>query len=268
LALLVEMGEVAAQRALGVTSDVTPNENHEAETQAFYEQAVRSYSEALRLQPNNGDAIQRFVVLCQRTHRYALMAEVLQRAPHTVEVLEALRAAYEELGEPKALAAVCEEQLAMFSAVPETPRAQILRTTRTLAELYQRLERPEDEARAWERLYELAPEELMRDVPALLILEKRYGQSGRHAEQTSLLSRAIERLAAEQAQCEATAPAADTINDATAAAILDLRERRKVLLLRLGDVQRDFLGSVAQATATFEQVLREWPSEPTALRDR
>ncbi len=258
LSLLLEMGAVAMQEAAAPShqSDVTPTGDQDAQVQVYSEQALRAYSQALALQPSHADAVRHVVELCRKLRRYSQLIEILTPIPHTPEVLAALELAHAELGDPQALATVLEEQLQTLAATPEPPRARVAQITRTLAELYQRLHRSDDEARAWERLYELAPDELTGHVPALLALEKRYGQSGRHAEQASLLGRAIERLNSEQAQQQG----------ASSEQLLDLRERRRVLMLRLGDVQRDFLGATAQATATFEQVLREWPKEPTALR--
>jgi hypothetical protein len=69
-----------------------------------------------------------------------------------------------------------------------------LATLQQLAEMYQRLERPSDEIRVWERIYELSPELIFGDSNILLQLEHRYGTSGRHAEQASLLQRALSRV--------------------------------------------------------------------------
>lgn len=258
LSLLLEMGAVAVQEAAAPShaSDVTPTGDQDAQSHTFSEQALRSYGQALALQPSNSDVVRHVVSLCRGLRRYAQLVDLLKPIPHSPDVLDALELAYTELGNPLALAGVLEEQLTALTAGADIPRHRVAQITRTLAELYQRLNRAEDEARAWERLYELAPDELTSNVPALLALEKRYGQSGRHAEQAALLTRAIERLSTEQTQLQGT----------SAEQLLELRERRRVLMLRLGDVQRDFLGATAQATATFEQVLREWPKEPTALR--
>ena len=257
LSLLLEIGAVAtSEAAVPHQSDVTPTGDQDAQALSYSEQALRAYSQALVLQPSHTDALGHFVEMCRRLRRHTLLVDVLKPLPHTAEVLSALELAYGELGDPQALAAVLEEQLALLVVAADIPRPRIAQITRTLAELYQRLQRSDDEARAWERLYELAPDELADHVPALLALEKRYGQSGRHAEQAALLGRAIERLNSEQAQQQG----------ASSEQLLELRERRRALLLRLGDVQRDFLGATAQATATFEHVLREWPKEPTALR--
>lgn len=256
--LLLEMGAVAMQEAASPShqSDTTPTGDQETQAQGFGEQALRAYGQALVLQPANAEAVGHFVALCRRLRRYTLLVEVLSPIPHTMEVLAALEIAYSELGDPQALATVLEEQLAILFVAPDVHRARITQLAQMLAELYQRLNRSDDEARAWERLYELSPDELTGHVPALLALEKRYGQSGRHAEQAALLGRAIERMNSEQMQHQGD----------SSEQVLELRERRRVLMLRLGDVQRDFLGATAQATATFEQVLREWPKEPTALR--
>lgn len=258
LSLLLEIGDLAMGQAAAPStqSDATPTGDSDAQGQVYTEQALSAYGQALRLSPTQPQAITRFLELCRRLRRYGLLAEVLKSAPRTPEVLTALELSYSELGDPAQLAAVLEEQLAQLIVAPDIPRPRIAQITRTLAELYQRLHRAEDESRAWERLYELAPDELMSNVSALLVLEKRYGQSGRHAEQAALLGRAIERLSNEQAQ----------LQGAGLEQQLELRERRRLLLLRLGDVQRDFLGAQAQAVATFEQVLSEWPKEPTALR--
>jgi len=254
LGLLLEMGEAALQQALATAAERgSAAERSQAALPAF-ELALRAYSEALSLQPDNATAILHLTMLCRRLGRYALLAESLQPAPHTMQVLEALREAYENVGETRALAAVLEEQLGLLVAEAgqggQGTRSAVVSCARSLALLYQRLEQPDEEARTWERLYDLAPEELWNDVPVLLVLERRYGQSGRHAEQAGLLSRALEHLQNEQARRP---------DD------LELRSRRRALLLRLGDVQRDFLAAPAQATATFEQVLREWPEEQAAL---
>lgn len=258
LTLLLEIGDLAVAQAgaPSAPSDITPTGDSDDQGQAQSELAISAYGQALRLSPSHPQAISRFLQLCRRLRRFSLLAEVLKSAPRTQEVLAALELAYSELADPQALAGVLEEQLAQLIVAADIPRPRIAQITRTLAELYQRLHRGEDEARAWERLYELAPDELMSNIPALLALEKRYGQSGRHSEQASLLGRAIERLSSEQAQ----------LQGAGLEQQLELRERRRLLLLRLGDVQRDYLGAPAQAIATFEQVLSEWPKEPSALR--
>lgn len=248
LGLLLEMGEAAMQQALSLSA----GESATREAMPAFELALRAYSEALALHPDNPPAVQHLLLLSRRTQRYGQLAEALRHAPRTLEVLGALREAYENLGETRGLAGVYEDQLHLLlsEGTKEAGRAAIS-CARALALLYKRLEQPEDEGRTWERLYDLSPEELWNDVPVLLVLERRYGQSGRHAEQAALLSRALEHLSNEQARQP---------DDAV------LRERRHTLLLRLGDVQRDFLGAEAQATATFEQVLVEWPEDPAALR--
>ena len=258
LSLLLEIGDLAMQLAAAPSaqSDATPTGDTDAQGQVFAEQALAAYSQAISLSPSQPQAIARFIELSRRLRRFARMAEVLKAAPRTPEVLAALELAYGELGDPQALATALEEQLGQLIVAADIPRPRVAQITRSLAELYQRLHRSEDEARAWERLYEIAPDELLSNIPALLLLEKRYGQSGRHTEQATLLGRAIERLSHEQAQ----------LQGAGLEQQLELRERRRQLLLRLGDVQRDYLGAQAQAVATFEQVLSEWPKEPSALR--
>lgn len=252
LGLLLEMGDTAMQQALAVS--IAVGDVSQATRNSYpklVEQALHAYSEALALQPDQPAAIQHLTALCQRTQRYALLAESLQRAPRTLPVLDALRESYENLGETRQLAQVYEEQLGLLQQSGPDSRAASIAAARALALLYQRLEQPENAARTWERLYDLAPEELWNEVPVLLVLERRYGQDGRHTEQTALLSRALEHLQHQQARQP---------DDA------GLRDRRRTLLLRLGDVQREHLDAVAQATATFEQVLKEWPAEPAAMR--
>ncbi|MFO0572929.1 MAG: tetratricopeptide repeat protein [Polyangia bacterium] len=234
LALLLEMGEGARLRASAAPSADA--------AEPSIEQAINAYTEALALDPGHPEAIAHLIALCQKVGRWALLAETLERAPRTLPVLRTLRRAYEELGQPADLARVCEEELALLS-----DRAEIVACARTLAELYQRLESPDDEVRTWERLYEVAPEELWHDEKVLLALERRYGKGGRHAEQAALIGRALSHLGAAPPDPERQA-------------------QRRGLLLRLGDVQRDFLGAPAEATATFEQVLADWPGDAGALR--
>lgn len=237
LALLLEMGEGARLRAASAknTADAEPS----------IEQAINAYTEALALDPGHPEALVHLITLCHQAGRWALLAETLERAPRTLPVLRTLREAYEQLGQPADLARACEEELALL-----TDRAEIVACARSLAELYQRLERPADEVRTWERLYEAAPEQLWHDEKVLLLLERRYGESGRHAEQAALIARALEHLS----------------SNPGAAQDPERKAQRRGLLLRMGDVQRDFLGAAGQATTTYEQVLAEWPGDGGALR--
>lgn len=239
LALLLEMGEGARLRAASAKNP--------AEAEPATEQAINAYTEALALDPGHPEALVHLITLCRQAGRWALLAETLERAPRTLPVLRTLREAYEQLGQPADLARACEEELALL-----TDRAEIVACARALAELYQRLERPDDEVRTWERLYEAAPEQLWHDEKVLLLLERRYGQSGRHAEQAALIARALEHLSSGSGSGALQDP--------------ERKAQRRGLLLRMGDVQRDFLGAAGQATATYEQVLAEWPGDGGALR--
>ena len=241
--LLLEIGHTAQQRAGELGGVKAPA------AQPAIEQAIGAYSEALALDPGHGGALSQLIGLCRATERWALLAETLVRAPQTAPVLATLREAYERLDQTAELARVREAELQLFSSKEEVSAA-----ARALAQLYQRLERPEDEVRAWERLYEVAPEELWHDPRVLLALEKRYGASGRHADQAALLGRAIEHLSATEAQPSEGSPPPS-----------ELREQRRTLLLRLGEVQREALGDPAQATDIFERVLAEWGQDHAAL---
>ncbi len=240
LALLLAMGETATQQSL-------------------HEVALRAYSQVLGLQPEHPLAIQHLIGLCRRAGRYRLLVESLGKSPRSLMVLDALREAYEQLGDLPAQARVYEEQLEQLLSASSAPlglspqelRDAAVACARTLGLLYQRLEQPDNAARIWERLYDLAPEELRNDVSVLLLLERRYGQAGRHAEQAALLSRALEQLQSMQ-----------TLHPDDA----ELRERRREALQRLGETQRDFLNAPAQATATFEQILQQWPGDRPAMR--
>lgn len=237
LALLLEMGEGARLRAVSAKNP--------ADAEPSIEQAINAYTEALALDPGHPEALDHLITLCRQAGRFALLAETLERAPRTLPVLRTLREAYEQLGQPADLARACEEELALL-----TDRAEIVACARSLAELYQRLERPADEVRTWERLYEAAPEQLWHDEKVLLLLERRYGESGRHAEQAALIARALEHLS----------------SGSGAPQDPERKAQRRGLLLRMGDVQRDFLGAAGQATTTYEQVLAEWPGDGGALR--
>lgn len=235
LGLLLEMGELEQQRA----------QLHPEVAEHATERAIDAYAEALALDAAHEAAIMHLSHLCRATGRWGLLAETLERAPHTLSVVQTLREAYENLAQAAEQARIREEELTLLTDVGEQ-----ITCAKALAELYQRLERPDDEVRVWERLYDLAPEELWHDANVLLALERRYGQSGRYADQANLITRALSHLQQKQEQH----PESD-----------ELREQRRALLLRLGDVQRDFLAAPAQATATFELVTREWPQDHAAL---
>ena len=182
----LEIGDLAMQLAAAPSaqSDATPTGDTDAQGQVFAEQALAAYSQAISLSPSQPQAIARFIELSRRLRRFARMAEVLKAAPRTPEVLAALELAYGELGDPQALATALEEQLGQLIVAADIPRPRVAQITRSLAELYQRPHRSEDEARAWERLYEIAPDELLSNIPALLLREalraERSSPSKRH----------------------------------------------------------------------------------------
>jgi tetratricopeptide (TPR) repeat protein len=238
LALLLEIGQGASDRA------ATGQDSPEVVEYAT-EQAINAFTEALAIEPAHQGALAHLISLCQHGGRWALLAETLERAPHTPAILAALREAYENLGQPADVARVREQELGQL-----TDRHELIAAARALAELYQRLEQPENEVRAWERLYELAPEELGQNDKVLLALERHYGETGRHSEQAALLTRALAQLGASPG----AAPAAE------------VGEQRRSLLLRLAGVQRDSLAAPEQATATYEQIVAEWPGDRAALQ--
>ncbi|HRI53894.1 MAG TPA: hypothetical protein PLW65_27330, partial [Pseudomonadota bacterium] len=240
LALLLEIGQGASERA------ATGQDSTEVVEYAT-EQASNAFTEALAIEPGHPGALGRLISLCQHGGRWSLLAETLERAPQTPAILAALREAYENLGQPADVARVREKELGQL-----TDRNELIAAARALAELYQRLEQPDNEVRAWERLYELAPAELGHDDKVLLALERHYGETGRHPEQAALLNRALAHLG-EQLALRPSAAA-------------ELREQRRTVLLRLAGVQRDSLAAPEQATATYEQIVAEWPADRAALQ--
>ena len=245
LALLLEIGQGASERA------ATGQDSTEVVEYAT-EQAINAFTEALAIEPAHEGALAHLISLCQHGGRWALLAETLERAPQTPALLVALRQAYENLGQPADVARIREKELSQL-----TDRDELIAAARALAELYQRLEQPDNEVRAWERLYELAPEELGHDDKVLLALERHYGETGRHPEQAALLSRALAQLDEQLGR----PPSA-----AAPMAAAERREQRRTLLLRLAGVQRDSLAAPEQATATYEQIVADWPSDRSALQ--
>jgi len=234
LSLLLELGQLAEHQAKQLGGEAAA---------PLLEQAIDAYSEALTLEPTHEAALSSLVSLCQLDERYGLIAETLERAPKTPFFLRLLAEAYEKLGQPDGLARALEDLLPLLSDAHES-----LGTLQHLAELYQRLERPSDEIRIWERINDLSPELILGDTKILLQLEHRYGASGRHAEQASLLQRALSGVDQPRALLSA-----------------ESAEHKRQLLLRLGQVQHEFLQASAEAARAFEKVLSEWPEERTAL---
>ncbi|MBL9040195.1 MAG: tetratricopeptide repeat protein [Myxococcales bacterium] len=234
LALLLELGQLAEAQAKHQGGDAAA---------PLIEQAIDAYSEALTLDPAHELALGSLVALCQLDGRWGLIAETLERAPKTTLFLRTLVEAYQQLGQPEGLARALDDLLPLL-----TDQGEILATLQQLAEMYQRLERPSDEIRVWERIYELSPELIFGDSNILLQLEHRYGASGRHAEQASLLQRALSRVDRPVSKLSPS--------DA---------DHKRQLLLRLGQVQHEFLQASTEATRTFEKVLSEWPEDRTAL---
>ena len=232
--LLIELGQLAEHQGKLIGGEASA---------PLIEQAIDAYSEALQLSPAHEGAIASLVSLCLVDGRYGLIAETLERAPKTPYLLRVLGEAYEKLGQPDGLARTLEELLPQLAGPDE--QRQVLTQ---LAELYARLERPADEIRIWERLYELSPEMILGSSKMLLQLELRYGASGRHAQQAQLLGHALSRIDKPKSKLS-----------------VDEAELKRQLLLRLGQVQREFLSQNAEAVRTFEKVLSEWPEERTAL---
>ena len=234
LSLLVELGQLAQQQSKLLGGDSSA---------PLIEQAIDAFGEALALEPTHEAALESLVELCQLDGRYGLIAETLERAPKTPRFLRTLCEAYQQLGQPEGLARALEDLLPLLKDPQE-----LLSTLRRLAELYQRLERPSDEIRIWERVYEQSPELILGDTKILLQLEHRYGTNGRHSDQANLLLRALSRV--DQVHVKLSA---------------EESEHKRQLLLRLGQVQREFLQANTDAIQTFERVLTEWPEDRTAL---
>lgn len=233
LTLLVELGQLAELQAKQLGPELAP---------ALIEQAIDAFSEALTLDPSHEPAISSLVSLCQLDGRYGLIAETLERAPKTPPFLRTLCDAYQQLGQPDGLAHTLEDLLPLISDPQEA-----LPLLRQLAELYQRLERPSDEIRIWERIYEQSPELILGDTKILLQLEQRYGANGRHIDQANLLRRALARF---ESNLSLDSESAD---------------HKRQLLLRLGQVQRESLQASSEAIQTFERVLSDDPDDRTAL---
>lgn len=233
LTLLVEMGQLAELQAKQLGPELAP---------ALIEQAIDAFSEALTLDPSHESAIGSLVSLCQLDGRYGLIAETLERAPKTPTFLRTLCDAYQQLGQPDGLARTLEDLLPLLVNPQE-----VLSTLRQLAELYQRLERPTDEIRIWERIYELSPELILGDTKILLQLEQRYGANGRHIDQANLLRRALTRF-----------ESVLTLDG-------EQLEHKRQLLLRLGQVQRESLQASSEAILTFEKVLSSFSDDKIAL---
>lgn len=245
LALLLEIGQGAQDRA---TSGQDSPEVIEYAT----EQAINAFTEALALEPGHEGALTQLIALCQQGGRWALLAETLERAPATPLILTTLRRAYENLSQSGDIARVREKELSLIT----DPKERIA-AARALAELYQKFGQPDNEVRAWERLYELAPEELWHDEKVLLALEKHYGSAGRHTEQAALLARALGHV---QDKLDRES------SDADSPAQTELKEQQRTLLLRLAGVQRDSLSSPDQAIASYELIVAAWPQERLALQ--
>lgn len=262
-ALYCELGHLAGQLAEQLQPTKEPGDQDLQAAQAMQQRAKVAYREALRCDVTLEQALVGLSTLCAATKDYAFLRDALTPLPQTESVLRLLEGSLSSLGEDGGRVSVLESQLAQLLERPGSSITELVTVGQKLIQLYLAGEKGGEAARTFLQLAKRAPEVLLGDVGAVSGLVDRLGALGHAHEQADILQRAISVL---EQRTSTQGDSAATPTAQAAAEAQESGEKRRLLLRKLGTVQLEGLGQVAQATATFEQIRRQWPSDDVALR--